>query len=479
MSSNNRAGPSGVNATLALIIIGYTAIFTAAAWYKTDIQRQGFDFGVHEQVIWNTSQGRFAATSAFAGTESYLGIDIILVELLLTPFYMLLPSMKTLLFLKTLALALGAIPVALLARKHLAWAWAGPAFAAAYLLYHPVEYMNLYEFQIRAFAVPCFLWALWGLDERRGRIFWLGVIGALSCRSEFGLVLAALGMANLTRADLRQGRATLTFGIVPVVVGLGWTALCVGVLVPYFRDGAPFLYTRVIYGWLGENPTQIVGTLLTQPLWVLAQIATADRARYLLELLLPWAFLPLLRPRLLFAMLPVMALNLLSNSPNIHASTRFHYQALIIPLIIVATILVLAQLTRARPGAQRTVVIGLLALALACNLGFGNPIMRLATHPVDTARNAAVLALLAQVPPDAALTATNTIGPLAARRTQLFYFPGNVIYPAAHVPRGEYLLLDDDELGDRGRVLLAQLAASGAYTELARDAGVSLWRRAR
>ncbi|HET9221645.1 MAG TPA: DUF2079 domain-containing protein, partial [Roseiflexaceae bacterium] len=256
---------------LALAITGYIVVFALAAWYKYSTYQMGFDLGVHEQVLWNTAHGRVAATSAFADTESYLGIDIIPSELLLAPLYALAPSAYTMLFLQTLVLALGAVPVFLIVRDRfrgmgslghppapnphpLTPEWAGLVFAAAYLLYLPVEYMNLYEFQIRAFATTFLLLALRELGRQRFWPFLLWTLLALGCRSDVGFVVAAMGFAQLRmkNGELRKGRTRLDnsqfstfnsqflkFTLLPIVLGLGWLALCVGVLIPLFRT-SPF-----------------------------------------------------------------------------------------------------------------------------------------------------------------------------------------------------------------------------------------------
>jgi uncharacterized membrane protein len=371
---------------LRLGIISYIVLFTLAAWYKYDSYQMGFDLGVHEQVLWNTTHGRLAATSAFAGIDSYFGIDFIPTELLLAPLYALRPSVYTMLFLQTLALALGAVPVFWLVRDRFAKLqvqaehasqspisnlqspisnWAGLVFAAAFLLYLPVEYTNLYEFQIRAFATTFLLMALYMLERRRFWPFLLWSLLALGCRSEVGLVLAGMGLAQLRmkNVELRKGATTrrslfsqfsmfnaqfLRFVALPIVLGLGWFALCLGVVVPAFRNGTPSLYLSVIYGqidgrpWLGDGPGQIFRTLLTRPGFVLQEVfghATRGpmRLRYLLEMFLPFGFLLLLQPRMLLITLPIFALNLLSNTPNIHASTHYHYQALIVPFMVVGS----------------------------------------------------------------------------------------------------------------------------------------------
>jgi uncharacterized membrane protein len=552
-----------------LLVLGialYIVVFTAAAWYKYATYQMGFDLGVHEQVLWNTAHGRIAATSAFAETDSYLGIDMIPTELLLAPLYALVPSAYTMLFLQTLALALGAVPVFLLVRDRFAKlqitdyrlqiapqdskqsaipGWAGLVFVAAFLLYLPVEYMNLYEFQIRAFATTFLLLALYALERRRFRPFLLWSLLALGCRSDVGLVLAGMGIYSILDFRLqildwfaRKSKICnlkskmLLFGLLPIVLGLGWFVLCLGVLIPYFRGGAPSLYLSIIYGqidgraWLGNGPGEIFRTLLTRSGFVLQEVfgdavRGPMRLRYLLEMFLPFGFLLLLQPRMLLITLPIFALNLLSNTPNIHASTHYHYQALIVPFMVIGSAYGLAWLIRwttdhRPPTADRQKpkilnpchlvtlspchlvilsLISVLALALLCNLIIFAPAPFHSRNPAvsllgsalkedDRAHVHAIERLLAQVPPDAALATTNTIGPHASHRERIFFFPGNVIYPEAKIAQAEFLLIDqvellqDEKTRTERQELLDDLAASGRYRRLAEEQGVSLWQRA-
>ncbi len=475
--------PASSSVVLAVLLAGYVAVFGGAAWFKYDAHLMGFDLAVHEQVLWNTAHGRIAATSAFAATESYLGIDLIPSELLLAPLYAMLPGVPTMLFIKTLVVALGAVAVARLVQLHGGDRWSGVVFAAMYLLYLPVQYTNLYEFQIRAFATTSLLWALWALGRRDARVFWGCTALALGCRSDVGLVVAGIGAWQLSEHWWRAGRAVprrdrLVFGWLPIVIGLGWLVLAVGVLVPWFRGGAPFLYTRVIYGWLGDTPLAMLQTLVTRPMDVLGVIGSADRLWYLFAMFVPFAFLAFGQPRLLLITAPIFALNLLSSSPNIHASPRYHYQAAIVPFLVLAAALTWLELVRRWPAWRGRSLAVLLALAIGCNLALRNPVVSLALRDDrDPAREAAVARLIALVPADAALATTSTIGPHVARRERLYFFPGNIIYPAEKLDLAEYLLIDAREARPTGEAWLAAAQRDGRITLLAAADGVSLWRR--
>jgi hypothetical protein len=296
--------------------------------------------------------------------------------------------------------------------------------------------------------------------------------------------------------------------LLPIALGLGWVALCVGALIPLFRD-SPFLYAQIIYGQFGDSLGAIARTLITRPVSVATYVfGGADgvtRLRYLLEMFLPFGFLLLLQPRMLLITLPIFALNLLSNTPNIHASTHYHYQALIIPFMVVGSAYGLEWLIRRTTDdgrratdderratsdeSRRSLIhgrwplVGVLALSLACNIGFRNPFFSLLTRQVDRMRIAATERLLTQVPHDAPLATTSAIGPHASRRERIFFFPGNVIYPEAKIAQAQYLLIDQDELlqdektrADRLKKL-ADLATSRQYRRLAEEQGLSLWQR--
>ena len=82
----------------------------------------GPDLGIFDQVFWNTTQGRFFESTMSlvqAQPHSYLADHFSPVYLLLMPAYALIPRPETLLVIQTLALALGAWPVYLLAKLRL------------------------------------------------------------------------------------------------------------------------------------------------------------------------------------------------------------------------------------------------------------------------------------------------------------------------------------------------------------------------
>ncbi len=430
-------------ALLWSMVVVYALIFSVAAVYKFHTFRMGFDLGVHEQLLWNTTHGRIAAVSMFGATRSYLGIDIILVELLFTPLYALLPRTETMLVLQVVIAATGAVPLFLLARERSGSLLFGLLGALLYFAALPVQYAILYEFQIRTVGTVCFLWAFFFFERQRFWPFLLAGLLAIGTRSDAGFALAAIGLyAALHRRPWQ-------WSLVPLVVGLGWVWLCMQVLIPAFRDDAGFQY-GFIYSWLGDTPTAMLQTLLTRPGYVAEHVLTPGKLAYLWELFVPLLFLPLLRPDILLIALPALALNLLSPD-RIHWSIRYHYQAFVLPFLLIAALYVVIDLTNATPRwrmtAGRTLAVLLVVMAFGSQLWLRTPLIHQVTTPPDQQRIAAAHEVMALVPPDAPLSVTSTLGPHMARRRELYFFPGGgLIYPTEFVERGEYLLVDLHEV---------------------------------
>ncbi len=195
-----------------------------------------------------------------------------------------------LLVVQATALALGALPVYLLARKHVGSDRAGLGFALAYLLLPSVQWLTLNEFHPVALATPLLLFAFWFLDEDRLLPFASFALLACACKEEIPLVVAGFG---LWYALARRRR--LAGGVV-IATGLLWAGLAIGVVIPHFNHGASSsFYSR--YSEVGGSPRGVLETAVTHP-WTLIAKAFGHRGvHYLLDLGLPlallWAFAPL------------------------------------------------------------------------------------------------------------------------------------------------------------------------------------------
>lgn len=524
--------------SLVLLIATFTVVCTALNWYRMRALRQGFDFLVYAQPIWNTVNGRPFAQSMYAFAPTHLGVDLVFFELWVAPFYALWQSPLTLFFLISLGAGLGAWPLYLIARDTFGSALAGLGWAALYLLFLPVSTIAVAEFQPRLFAASALLGAVWFARRGWPVAFWACLILALTTRSDVGLVVGCLGLYGLTK------RRPIAYGLAPALVGFAYWAAAVFVVVPALAGGHGFLW-QVNYAWLGDSSRAIVARIVTDPLYTARGVLTLEKGRYLAQLLWPLACLPLLRPRTLLIPAPILALNLLSG--ELVQFDLFHqYQALIVPFLFVAAIGGLADLLAADPAgrlrrlavllaaalagallllpfwadndqsrngihpsiallippilaaivaaplalglllrrypaapAVPLVIIGLAALMALQHLGLGSEILRFIKNPRPDPRLAPAQALIARIPPDAPLAVTSQLAIHVPLRQRLYHFPGNSSYDPALVARADYVLAD--RLRDNGRedAAIAALLGGGGWRIAAEAANFVLIERVR
>lgn len=416
-----------------------------------------FDLGNMVQAVWSTAHGDVLAVTGLQGQQfSRLGAHFDPILAAFAPLWWLWPDPTMLLVVQAIAIALGALPVYLLARKHLGSERAGVGFALAYLLYPSTQWLALNEFHPVALATPLLLAAFWYLDEDRLAPF--AVVAGAACltKEHIGLAVAALGLWYA----LARGRRRA--GLVVAGAGTAVAALAIGVVVPHFAPSgtSPF---EGRYRAVGGGPLGIAETFVTDPLRVLGEMFDGHGVPYLLELVLPLAALPLLAPLAAATALPELLANLLS-STRPQQSIHFHYTAAAIPGLVAASVFAAARL-RARGWG---VVTGLVLVALASNYVLGAiPLWRsfpggedLGTREhVVTEHDRIAARALRLVPDDAVVTATNSLGAHLSGRRRVLSFP--VLADAT------WIAADETRPGYRDRI--APLATSERLRRLRLD----------
>ena len=412
--------------TAAVTVIAAAAAF-GTGYAALSVLRQRafatgrFDLGNMVQAVWWTAHGHPLRMTNLHGEQiSRLAAHVDPLLAVFGPLWWIWPSPDLLLVVQALAIASGAFPVYWLARKHLASSRAGLGFALMYLLYPATGWLTLNEFHPVALATPLLLFAFWFLDNDRLIPFALCAIAAAASKEEIGLVIAGFGLWYVL------ARRRTAAGLAIVVLGIAWSAIAIGVVIPHFHTtGESDFYGR--YSEVGGSAAGIVKTTFTHP----GRIADAAFSRrdlhYLLTLVVPLAGLCLLAPLVLIAALPELAFNLLSSTPT-QTSIHFHYTAGLIPPLVIAAVLGAKRLSRWTLAVAMTAV----TAALVGNYWLG-PIPGWrhvpggstfqATAARVTEHDRIAARALRLIPKTAVVSATNTIGAHLSARRRILSFP--------------------------------------------------------
>jgi uncharacterized membrane protein len=414
----------GTRILLWSAIAAYAAAFSALSILRHRAFATGrFDLGNMVQAVWSTAHGHPLQITGLRGDQiSRLGSHFDPILAAFTPLWLVWPSPDMLLVAQAVAVALGALPVYWLARKHLGHERAGLGFALAYLIYPPTEWLTLNEFHAVALACPLLLFAIWYLDEGRLLPFAAFAAVAATTKEEIALVVAGLGLwYALAHGRRLSGAAVAAAGVAVALVAIE-------VVIPHFnRAGTSSFFTR--YSEVGSTPGGIVHTALTDPWRIVTTALTGRGLGYLARLVLPLGLLVVLAPLALIAALPELAVNLLSAATT-QTSIRFHYTAGLIPVLIAAAIFGAARLQRLRPGLP--VATGALVLGLVSSYLLGPiPVWRYfpggQSHQARAAEVSAHDRIAARalrlIPHNAVVSATNSLGAHLSARRRVLSFP--------------------------------------------------------
>ena len=382
------------------------------------LETNAFDLAFFDQIVWNTSQGRWFDTTFvpynFAGQH---------VQLILLPFalaYRLFGVGPV--FLTTtqgLVVALAALPLYAAARR---FGIAGPlalAISGTYLLNPYLHRAVQFDFHPEVMAAfPAFVSA-WAIAVRKYRLASALAVALLVFKED--AVFMTLGLAGLLWLEGARRYALLT-----VVVSVAYTALVVLILMPYLREGIPSdLVER--YGYLvgARDQSEVLPGLLTQP-WVVPQhLADAGRLWTMALFVLASAPLAIARPWLLIPLVPGMTLAVLATHPS-QSRLELHYAAELVPVALIAsTIAVRDLLSRRRDSSWATVSAAAIVLPAVVSFLALSPFSPFEDSPAPPSRvhREAVDEAVAIIPAGVPVSAQSHVLPRLSQREDAFEFP--------------------------------------------------------
>lgn len=435
--------PRVANALFVAMFAAYCAVFGSFAILRHEtFHSGGYDLGIFDQAIWSTLHGRILENTIMIDSPSLLGHHWSPLLIALVPVYALWNDVRALLIFQTIAIASGGLPLYWFARKRLGYPLA-LIVSALYFLYPALQNVTLFEFHEIALTIPLLALALFFLLRHRLVPFFICLGLALMLKEEIAFVAAAFGVYLI----LVERRRLL--GSILTIASLVWGYAAVSYVIPYFYGpaygGNYFFVER--YTYLGKTVSEIIHTAVTQPRLVLQQLLLPVKLEFILQLLVPVAFIPLVGIEVFALALPSLAYLLSSDFPS-QSSIHYQYTAPLIPFIFFALVIGIGRLAKTRPFSVFSPirVRALIGILLLCS-GIANYYFQSAgpfsqSNEVQaytpTSHTALGHKLLDMIPPDASVMADSNFVPHLSHR--------DLVYQTAVVPdlrKIEYLLSDD------------------------------------
>jgi len=423
-----------------------------------------WDMGIFDQATWLISHhhGLFITVRGlhFFGHHANIGL------FLLAPFYWLGAGANFLNLVMVTSMALGAVPIFLLARDRLRNPWLGLPLVAAYLLHPALQFMAWELFHPEVMAITPLFFAWWFARRERWRWFAACLIYAVCWKEDVALAAVVMGLVLMGRKQWRVG--LLTSGL-----ALVWFALVNDWMLPTF-SGAGQAFYNSWFGPLGDSFPQILFNSLRHPTLITRRVFAGDAISYYWQMAVPFAFIPLAAPTALALGIPQVLVDVLSVN-NFTRTITYHYAALPLVGLTLGAVEGVKRLEN-RPSQARFLVGLIAATALAASVAWGpSPIgsqyakgrWPLAPDARVAAKEAAV-----RVPPaDGHVSATYTLTPHLAHRRYIYDYPNpwisdNWALNGENLPNPnivQWLVLDRQLLGGRNLALLNKLVSDGEF----------------
>ena len=403
-------------------------------WSFTD----AWDLGGFVQSIWSASHGGLLDYTVnsffyvgFPGqlVHSFLGTHFSPFLFLLVPAYILAPSPVTLLVVQSVVVALGVLPIYWLAKSQLSKR-AALGLGFAYMVYPPILGLALDNFHPEAFIPTLMMFAIYFAIEEK----WLGAVLSsalvMSTIEQGGYLVAALGVFLILYHRGWRRRPLLAGLLLMIAVPIGYSIIATNIRTDFGLNPNGFTVTLNSNNFqvLGVNfSEQIPAGVIASPLRALEALVydLPDKLDWLISVLAPVAFLPIIAPEALILGIPYLPVALLSNYAGYYSAYGIE-QAFLIGSTFPATILGLQRMRRNGINADRVVAVILVSsLVFAAVLDFpagvyGNSLT------VGTSAQAESR-LVSLIPANASVLTTSDIFPHLGNRIDAYVVPPSTL----------------------------------------------------
>lgn len=440
------------------------------------------DFSIFDQSFYTALKHGLPFYNTFEAS-SHFAKHLSPIFYLLLPFYAIYPDIITLNIMQSAALAVGAVPVYLIAKEY----FAGKTpllFSCLYLLYHPLHGINYDQFNELSFAVAPLLFALYYFIKKKYAAFWIFFILALLCKEDASFVAVFWGLYGLGFAFLQkrpsghnaeEQKKLLVTSVMLLFVGAMYLYFSLYVIIPYFQGGK-YIYFTERYSTFGASFHEVARNIVFHPVHALKVLFQKEKLAYFFELFLPLGFTPFISPGLLVMSFPTFFINMLSDNSSMYNSGN-RYSAYIIPFLFGAAIMGVDKLlknvkTDKKDKVKNNIMAIMFTLTILCSLFLNNTPLRSGFKvPVVTEHQEKILALAKTLPKDASISTQVDILQHVCHRVHAYsgYYAGS-----------EFILVDEKtkwySMHARWDENLPKILSLGKYEKIYDEDGIKLYR---
>jgi uncharacterized membrane protein len=451
-------------ALLAALAVLSASLYALDDWRRYQTFRSaGYDVGIFDQAIRRYASFEAPVSSLKGVGFSLLGDHFSPILAVVAPLFWIWPDTRMLGLLLGALVGASIFPVYSFSERRL-----GPGLAlvttTAYVFWWPIQGLVGFDFHEIAFAVPLVAWLIDSLDRGRRSTVVAICLVLLLVREDMGFMLLMVAIILAGRRQFRLAGALAIAGVVAF-------ELITKIAIPAFSPDGTWRYWA--YPALGGDAQSAIAHIGQHPIDTARLFVSVSAKRVLLVcLFLPPTLLALMSPYVLLA-IPILIERLLSSRPFLW-SFSYQYNAILAPILVLATVDTLARITRRETSAMRVIrmlVVCMLAFTVVGGTVAARNLYTL--HDVFTAKGWAMTArmradsgVIARIPPHVCVEADDRLIPHLIGRDYL-------VPPNGSEDIASWLAVDTSQKNTGGGAEVSP----GARLAVAREQGFAeVWR---
>jgi uncharacterized membrane protein len=400
---------------LAILFAGYFFIVGGAAVLKYQFWiSDTFDTGIFTQIFYAMSTD-FSQVSTVERNMplSHFAIHVSPFLYLLLPGYMIFKSSVYLILIQVGFMGSCVFPLFLIAKKRGLTNFQALLISLCLILSPIMTNSVMFSFHALELSLPLILWLLYFFEKRYIKSAFIMSAALLMIREDMSIICFCIGI--YAWIGLREKRAILV-----ALAALVWFFVCVKIIIPNC-GGAPF-YDRYSSLMIGESSSvEVIRTIIRNPLYVMHTVLMPEKLLFVMQLMLPVLFLPLIRPRGLVLLIPAVLWHLLSNyKPQYQIFYQYPTTTLVICLYLVA----INSTFLKRRGICSSVLTVCVLLTILCRMAYVSKY--LAFYPLylnNREMFQKIDAISEKIPDDQSVSTSLLFGAKLANRKNLRIFP--------------------------------------------------------
>ncbi|MBP3922989.1 MAG: DUF2079 domain-containing protein [Ruminiclostridium sp.] len=436
-----KAGKAVTSTATVLIICGctimllFTIMSTIARYYT--LSAPCFDFGIFTQMFENMKDGMGAVTTVERNyLLSHFSVHVSPAYFLLLPFYMIYPHPITLQILQGLAILSGVVPLFLICGRYGLTRFKTALVCVTFTLYPAFIGGCNYDMHENCLLVPFLMWLFYAIERESIPLTVIFTILTLSIKEDAAVYAAIIGLYLIFSDRSSKMRKT---GILVFAISVIYFAICCAYLESQGLGIMTWRYKEYMYNENGGLITVIMSVILN-PAYALSNLLTGDKAVYVIQMLTPLAFMPLITKKFhrYILLIPFILVNLMpdySYQYSIYFQYSFGTGAILMWLF--------AMNLRDLKYEQRKCVTAFSVVAAAMMTISTMTGMLINLNYIDNPKHNAVISYLEAMPvTEESITADTFFIPALYKQKELYAPPAHTLATDKNTPLSDIILLD-------------------------------------